>query len=78
MSITLQLLKAVTHLDVMLSASVYDVSSKETFEGLDVWLNEVDTYATKKDIVKMLVGNKIDKVLQFTHFTPFPRFSISL
>lgn len=27
-----------------------------------MWLNELDTYATKKDIVKMLVGNKIDKV----------------
>ena len=27
-----------------------------------MWLNELDTYATKKDLVKMLVGNKIDKV----------------
>lgn len=26
-----------------------------------MWLNELDTYATKKDLVKMLVGNKIDK-----------------
>ena len=26
-----------------------------------MWLSEVDTYATKKDLVKMLVGNKIDK-----------------
>lgn len=43
---------------------VYDVSSQESFEGLEVWLNELDTYATKKDLVKMLVGNKIDKVLQ--------------
>ena len=41
---------------------VYDVSSQESFEGLEVWLNELDTYATKKDLVKMLVGNKIDKV----------------
>lgn len=30
---------------------------------MEVWLNELDTYATKKDLVKMLVGNKIDKVL---------------
>lgn len=40
---------------------MYDVSSQESFEGLEVWLNELDTYATKKDLVKMLVGNKIDK-----------------
>ena len=41
---------------------VYDVCLPDTFEGLEVWLNELDTYATKKDLVKMLVGNKIDKV----------------
>lgn len=40
---------------------VYDVSMPESFEGLDVWLNELDTYATKKNLIKMLVGNKIDK-----------------
>ena len=43
-------------------AAVYDVSSRESFEGLEVWLNELDAYATKKDVVKMLVANKIDKV----------------
>ena len=42
--------------------TVYDVSSKQSFEGLEVWLNELDTYATKKDLIKMLVANKIDKV----------------
>ncbi|XP_062517719.1 ras-related protein Rab-18-like [Corticium candelabrum] len=40
---------------------VYDCSSRDTFENLSVWLNELDTYATKKNIVKMLIGNKIDK-----------------
>lgn len=40
---------------------MYDVSSRETFQHLETWLNELDTYATKKDLVKMLVGNKIDK-----------------
>ena len=40
---------------------VYDVSNRETFQNLEVWLNELDTYATKKGLVKMLVGNKIDK-----------------
>ncbi|KAL5496212.1 hypothetical protein EMCRGX_G012453 [Ephydatia muelleri] len=39
---------------------VYDVSAKQSFGALEVWLNELDTYASKKDIVKMLVGNKTD------------------
>lgn len=43
------------------SHAVYDVSSRESFQHLETWLNELDTYATKKDLVKMLVGNKIDK-----------------
>ncbi|KAK2146722.1 hypothetical protein LSH36_586g01015, partial [Paralvinella palmiformis] len=40
---------------------VYDVSSKQSFQKLDNWLGELETFATKHDIVKMLVGNKIDK-----------------
>ena len=48
---------------VMLSLlSVYDTSCRATFDKLEEWLNEVEMYSTKKDIVKMLVGNKIDKV----------------
>lgn len=39
---------------------VYDVGSRATFEKLDHWIVEVDTYCTKADAVKMLVGNKID------------------
>ncbi|KAL4002653.1 Ras-related protein Rab-18 [Acanthocheilonema viteae] len=39
---------------------VYDVSNRQTFERLGHWMNEVDTYSTKTDAVKMLVGNKID------------------
>lgn len=42
--------------------SVYDVSSKQSFQKLDAWLNELETFSTKHDMVKMLVGNKIDKV----------------
>jgi GTPase SAR1 family protein len=48
---------------------VYDVSSKDTFSKLDVWLNELETFANKPDIVKMLVGNKIDKVSKKSNFT---------
>jgi len=40
---------------------VYDVSSKQSFLKLDNWLSELETYSTKHEIVKMLVGNKIDK-----------------
>ncbi|XP_065896721.1 ras-related protein Rab-18-B-like [Dysidea avara] len=40
---------------------VYDVTERDTFNSLEMWLTELDTYATKKDLVKMLVGNKIDK-----------------
>ena len=40
---------------------VYDVSNRGSFDKLSHWLNELDTYATKTDIVKMLVGNKVDK-----------------
>lgn len=41
---------------------VYDVTRRETFAKLENWLNELDTYCTRNDLVKMLVGNKIDKV----------------
>uniref|UniRef100_A0A915LEJ9 Uncharacterized protein n=1 Tax=Meloidogyne javanica TaxID=6303 RepID=A0A915LEJ9_MELJA len=41
---------------------VYDVSSRASFESLEHWLLEVDTYCTRADAIKMLVGNKIDEV----------------
>lgn len=41
---------------------VYDVTRRETFTKLDNWLNELETYCTRNDLVKMLVGNKIDRV----------------
>ncbi|XP_030915167.1 ras-related protein Rab-18 [Geospiza fortis] len=40
---------------------VYDVTRRDTFVKLDNWLNELETYCTRNDIVQMLVGNKIDK-----------------
>uniref|UniRef100_A0A3P8WNS7 small monomeric GTPase n=1 Tax=Cynoglossus semilaevis TaxID=244447 RepID=A0A3P8WNS7_CYNSE len=40
---------------------VYDVTKRDTFMKLENWLNELETYTTRNDIVKMLVGNKIDK-----------------
>lgn len=42
--------------------TVYDVTKRDTFVKLENWLNELETYTTRMDLVKMLVGNKIDKV----------------
>lgn len=39
---------------------VYDVSRRETFDHVKMWMNEVDVYATNPNIIKMVVGNKID------------------
>lgn len=42
---------------------MYDVTRRETFTNLsDVWAKEVDLYSTNQDCVKMLVGNKVDRV----------------
>lgn len=39
------------------------MTRRETFTNLsDVWAKEVDLYATNQDCVKMLVGNKVDRV----------------
>ena len=42
--------------------TVYDVCSKGSFNKLEAWLNELETFSTKHDLIKMLVGNKIDQV----------------
>ena len=41
----------------------YDVTRRDTFEALNVWLQEVDVYSPGggANVVKLLVGNKIDK-----------------
>eukprot|EP00053_Salpingoeca_punica_P003855 m.45580 g.45580 ORF g.45580 m.45580 type:complete len:206 (+) comp12459_c0_seq1:96-713(+) len=39
---------------------VYDCNRRESFEHVQTWLNEVDVYATSPNMVKMLIGNKID------------------
>lgn len=41
---------------------VYDVTNKSTFTKLDIWLKEMDTYFSGTNVVKMLVGSKIDEV----------------
>ncbi|XP_071453904.1 ras-related protein Rab-18A-like [Hetaerina americana] len=41
---------------------VYDVTDKDSFNYLDTVLVNADTFATVNDNVKIIVGNKIDKV----------------
>ena len=43
--------------------TVYDVNRRDSFENLNHWLQEVEVYSTGggREIVKVLVGNKVDK-----------------
>ena len=43
---------------------VFDVTNKKSFENLNMWLEELELHFTHGSVVKVLVGNKIDK---FTH-----------
>ncbi|KAH8548552.1 ras family-domain-containing protein [Umbelopsis sp. PMI_123] len=40
---------------------VYDVANRDTFDALQNWYTELQTYSSSKDVVKMIVGNKVDK-----------------
>jgi len=40
---------------------VYDVTNRDSFQKVEDWLNELETYTTNHDMIKMLVGNKCDK-----------------
>jgi len=40
---------------------VYDVTRRQSFDAIDHWLGEVDIYSTNRDVIKLLVGNKLDK-----------------
>jgi len=40
---------------------VYDITCDETFENIETWLEEVDTYSTNNSVIKLLIGNKLDK-----------------
>jgi|SRR6266702_5996188 len=41
--------------------TVYDVSNRESFEALPRWLEELENYVPP-EVVKIVVGNKLDKV----------------
>jgi Ras-related protein Rab-1A len=38
---------------------VYDITNRQSFRDIEIWLEEIDKYATA-NITKMLVGNKLD------------------
>jgi Ras-related protein Rab-18 len=40
---------------------VYDVTDMESFEQLNWWMNDMETYSSVPDMVKILEANKIDK-----------------
>ncbi|XP_055302228.1 ras-related protein Rab-18A [Sitodiplosis mosellana] len=40
---------------------VYDISKAGTFQKLESWLNELEIYGTKPNMIKMVVGNKLDQ-----------------
>lgn len=46
--------------DVHGAILMYDVNNKNTFNKLYVWIEELETYSTKPNLVKMMIGNKID------------------
>jgi len=55
---------------VPLTDTVYDVTRRDTFTNLhEIWAKEIDLYSTNQDCIKMLVGNKVDKVSLFKRFT---------
>lgn len=55
---------------VPLTNAVYDVTRRDTFTNLsEIWAKEIDLYSTNQDYIKMLVGNKLDKVSLFKKFT---------
>ena len=43
---------------------VYDITSRQTFENIDLWLNEVKTYVGLGKVRLALIGNKTDQSLK--------------
>ncbi|KAI8054049.1 P-loop containing nucleoside triphosphate hydrolase protein [Syncephalis plumigaleata] len=40
---------------------IYDVTNRDTFDELNNWLQELNLYTNNGNIIKMIVGNKVDK-----------------
>ncbi|CAH8465137.1 unnamed protein product [Schistosoma guineensis] len=41
---------------------VFDVSNRESFDHLTSWMEELKTYSDNPNMIKLLVGNKIDNI----------------
>jgi GTPase SAR1 family protein len=41
---------------------VYDVCNIDSFQNIPIWLKEVEQNNSNSDMIKMLIGNKVDKV----------------
>ena len=50
---------------------VYDVCNRKSFEHLQTWFQELDTYTTDKNVIKIIVGNKCDKGIDGSREVPF-------
>ena len=48
---------------------LYDVESKESFQNIEIWMNDIKEYTDKKDdnIVIYLIGNKIDLIYNYNN-----------
>ena len=59
----LPVLELYSKLKSVINDAVYDVTRRDTFTNLsDIWAKEIDLYSTNQDCIKMLVGNKVDRV----------------
>lgn len=57
---------------IPITDAVYDVTRRDTFTNLsEIWAKEIDLYSTNQDCIKMLVGNKVDKVSSFKKYALF-------
>ena len=50
---------------------VYDVANRESFDALPKWFSELETYVSSA-VVKIIVGNKVDKVRLPLCVCPYP------
>jgi hypothetical protein len=63
----------------ILIATVYDVTRRDTFTNLsEIWAKEIDLYSTNQDCIKLLVGNKVDKVIWLRFPACLARYSLNL
>ncbi|VDL88479.1 unnamed protein product [Schistocephalus solidus] len=45
---------------VLTPGTVFDLGKRESFESLEKWFQEIQTYTNRPDLVRLLIGNKLD------------------